>query len=591
MGTPFRHIVRMYLFDSLHTAANGLNASQMGIQVAGQNLNNIGTAGYTRSVLQLATATSRKTEGGHIIGNGVQVSGVMQVIDNFLEERLRNATGDAMASATQQKYFTQLESLLNETTEGDLSSSIQAFFNSIDNVLNHPEDVSYRNMAVEQGGKLAKDINGLAVSVVNMQLDINKQINASVDEINRLLKEIEELNTSITLMETKQGSDAIGLRDQRYTAMTELSNYLGIKSSEDPKTGQLTIYSGSNILLSAGYRAEIKLGFQEEMKEGEVIMSQLCIGKEMTPLDVRGGTIYGLYQSHQGIMGGYLEQLTTFTNQLVSGFNEIYSSGQGLTGYTELASLAETNDANIPVAAAGLDSPIVNGGFYIQVYDTKTKTTNPHYIEIKANDPAPTSPFSLKAEPEATGTTFQNLADSINAIEGLSASINSYGQLEIRAEQGNVEFAFAEDTSGILSALGLNTFFTGIQPGSIGVNQSLVSDPSKFAASQSGVGSDTENGVLLAALAITPNPVLGGETLSSRYNSILSEMMMTAGTMKAVASANTLYQDSLQAQRDSISGVNIDEETLMMMTYQRMFQANSRLVTMIDEMMNMLLMI
>jgi flagellar hook-associated protein 1 FlgK len=142
----------------------------------------------------------------------------------------------------------------------------------------------------------------------------------------------------------------------------------------------------------------------------------------------------------------------------------------------------------------------------------------------------------------------------------------------------------------VLSALGLNTFFTGARAGTIGINQSLVNDPSKFAVSQSGVGADTENGVFLAALAITPNKALEGQTLINRYNGIVSETMMAASTVKAVNTANLLYQESLQAQRDSISGVNIDEETLMMMTYQRMFQANSRLVTVIDQMMTVLLM-
>jgi flagellar hook-associated protein 1 FlgK len=195
----------------------------------------------------------------------------------------------------------------------------------------------------------------------------------------------------------------------------------------------------------------------------------------------------------------------------------------------------------------------------------------------------------LKQPPAPGGTTFQDLADAINAIDGLTATINSHGELEIKAEEGNVEFAFAKDTSGVLSALGMNTFFTGVHAGTLGVNATLLSDPSKFAASQSGVGADTEIGVFLAALAITSNSALGGDTLINRYNGIVSETMMAGATMKAVNAANTMYHQSLQAQRDSISGVNVDEETIQMMIYQRMLQANSRVVTTIDQMMTILL--
>jgi flagellar hook-associated protein 1 FlgK len=570
-------------------ASNALSVSQLGIQVAGQNLNNAGVEGYARSVMQLATDTSRKLGNGTVVGTGVTVSGVVQIVDQYLEERLRASTGEAMSSSVQQNYYSQLENLLNATTSRDLSTTIIDFFNSIDEILNHPEDETYRRMAVEQGVKLADAINSLAQSIVEMQLDINQQIASSADEVNRLLKEIDELNTSITLLETKQGFQATALRDQRYAALSELSQYLSVKTTEDPKTGQLTIYSGSNILLSTGFRAEISIGYQDSSIDGGVIMAQLCIGKEMTPLDVRGGVIQGLYQSHQTILGGYLEQLDTFAEQLITEFNKIYASGQGLTGYTNLTSLARTDDVTVPLGSASLDTPVVNGGFILQIHDTRTGATIDHYIEINVDDPVKHNPFSLKAPQAPTGTTFQDLAKAIHAIDGLTATINAHGELEITADNGNIEFAFAQDTSGVLSALGLNTFFTGVRAGTMGINQTLLEDPSKFAVSQSGVGGDTEIGVSLAALAITPNKALEGQTLIHRYNGIVSDTMMSGGTMKAVNTANLLYQESLQAQRDSISGVNIDEETLIMLTYQRMFQANSRLVTVIDEMMSILL--
>jgi len=579
----------MNLFDSLHLAARALNVSQLGVQVAGQNLNNAGVPGYTRSVLQLSTDTSRKLGNGHVVGTGVQVAGLVQVIDQFLEERLRLAGSDAMASATQQKYFTQLEDLLGATTSRDLSTSIHNFFNAIDNILNHPEDVTYRRMAVEQGIKLANDINSLAGAVVDLQLDINRQIESSADEINRLLREIEDLNTNITLMETRQGFQAVGLRDQRNVALTTLSNFLSIRTTEDLRTGQVTIHSGSNILLTGGFRAEIKVGYKAGRTENCVIMAQLCIGNEMTPLDVRGGSVFGLYQSHQIILGGYLEKLDLFAEQLVTEFNKIFSSGQGLTGFTSLSSIAQTDDPNMPIGVASLDLPVRNGGFVIQVFDTNTGVTIDHYIEIRVDEPAAHNPFSLRTPPAPGGTTFQDLVDAINAIGGLNALINTHGELEIRSEGGNVEFAFAQDTSGVLSALGLNTFFTGVRAGTIGVNSVLMNDPSKFAASQSGVGSDTAIGVALATLAITPNSALGGATLINRYNGIVSETMMAAATMKAITSANMLYHDSLQAQRDSISGVNVDEETMMLMIHQRMFQANSRFMSIVDQMMSMLL--
>jgi flagellar hook-associated protein 1 FlgK len=421
-----------------------------------------------------------------------------------------------------------------------------------------------------------------------MQLDVNKQITGSANEINRLLKEIGELNTNITLIETKQGKQAVGLRDQRLVALTELSNIINIKTTEDQKTGQVSIYCGSDILLTAGFRNEVHVGVKQS-GENDVPMAQLCVGKEMSPLDVRSGSVYGLYESHQTILGGYADKLDSFAEQLVLEFNKIYSSGQGLTGYNPLTSLARTDDANVPIGDVPLDLPVVNGGFILQMYNNKTGVTTDHYIEIKVNKAAQSDPFALKPQPPASGTTFQDLADAVNAVDGLTAAINAHGELEIKSESTNIDFSFSQDTSGVLSALGVNTFFTGVRAGSLGINSAVVNDPGKFAASSGGVAGDTENGVLLAALAVMPNTVLGGESLLGRYDGIVAETMLAAGTMKAVASSDVLYQQSLQAQRDSISGVNVDEETVLMMTYQRMFQANSRLITIIDEMMAALL--
>lgn len=579
----------MLLFDSLHMASTALNASQLGIQVAGQNLSNSQTPGYIREQLVLETGTTRKLGNGQAVGTGVSVSGVVQVIDNFLEERLRTATSDAMSSTTQQSYYTQLEALLNETTDADLSSAIEEFFNSIDNVLNYPENETYRGMAADQGEKLATQINGLYSSIQGMQQTVNQSISLAADEINRLLSEIQELNTSISMVEGGHDSrQALGLRDQRVNALSELSQYINIKTVEDAKSGQITVYCGSDILLTDKYRNEVSVG-SKTSEDGGIPQAILCVGDTKSPLDVRSGAVYGMYRANDSILGDYAQKLDLFAGELISEFNKIYSVGQGTTGYSGITSLARINRPDEALSQSELESPIVNGVLKIQTFDKTTGVTTDHTpIEIKVETPQQGDPFSLRSDPKAGGTTLNDLAESINAIEGISAKVNSFGQLEITADDPSIEFAFAGDTSGVLSALGMNTFFTGNSAGTIGVNQTVLDDPSKFAASLGGVGNDTDNGVRLAALAVNRNGDLGNKSLPDFYNGLVGETMLAAGTMKSVASTDTLYYQSLQTQRDSISGVNIDEETIAMMTYQRMYQANSRFITTVNDILDVL---
>lgn len=576
----------MLLFDSLHMASTSMNASQLGIQVAGQNLSNSQTAGYVREQLVLESGGSRNF-GGVTIGTGVEAVGVRQVIDRFLEERLRTSTSDAVSSATQQKYYTELEALLNETTDNDLSTALSDFFNSIDNILDHPEDVNYREMTVTQGEKLAGDINRLSTSLTEMQLAINQAITQSADEINRLLKEIEELNTSISLIETGTAKEALGLRDQRYDDLMELSKLINIKTVENADTGKVSIYCGSDLLLSDGRRNEVYVGMRKENEES-VSQSILCIRDTKTPLDVRSGGVYGLYEAHTTILGDYAKQLDDFSVTLIEEFNKLYASGQGLTGYTQLTSSAQVNNPDEPLAEAQLDHSIRSGVFSVQVFKDGVLIKDQEIL-VTVNEPAQSDPFSLKPTPEGEGTSLEDIAAAINEIEGLIASVDSHGRLEIKTDNPNIEFSFAGDSSGVLSALGVNTFFTGNSAATIGVHQTVQDDPGKFAASLGGVGHDTDNGVLLAEMSVAKNDALGGKTITGYYDSIVSQTMLAAGTTKSVAASDALYRQSLQTQRDSVSGVNIDEETILMMTYQRMYQANSKYISMINEILETLI--
>jgi flagellar hook-associated protein 1 FlgK len=571
----------MLLFDSLHLASAGMNASQIGLQVSGQNLTNAETPGYVRENLLLETGTSRKLGNGTVIGTGVQVSGVVQVIDRFLEERLRTANSDMSASATQEKFYTELETLLNEITGNDLSTSLSDFFNSIDNILNHPENLSYRQMTAEQGVKLADDIKRIAGTVVEIQRNINTTINDSANEINRLVKKIDELNRNISLLETKDGHEALGLRDERLNALSDLSNLINIKTTENSKTGSVSIYCGSDILLMDGVRNEVFVGARKENSD-DTVLAELCIRDTMTPLDVRSGTVYGLYQAHSKILGGYIEKLNYFTENLIHEFNNVYSSGQGLSGYNSVTSLAAVDQPDQPLSVSSLNFPVGNGVFTILV------NNKPYEIRIEVNESPTADPFSLKPVAEIRGTSLNDIVSAIDGIDDISAAVNMHGQLEIKADDPSVEFSFANDSSGILTALGINTFFTGTNAVTIGINRTVLSDPGKFAASDGGVGQNADNGVQLAAMAVASNAALGGKSVKEYYDGIISETILAGGTMKSIVASNTLYQQSLQTQRDSISGVNINEETILMMTYQRMFQANSRLVSVIDEMLETL---
>src|SRR5207244_647007 len=122
-----------------------------------------------------------------------------------------------------------------------------------------------------------------------------------------------------------------------------------------------------------------------------------------------------------------------------------------------------------------------------------------------------------------------------------------------------ITFAFADDTSGALAALGLNTFFRGSGSTDIGVSQDVRSDPAKFAASAGGVGEDTHNGERLAGLLNAPLDSHEGQSLAALYDNVQIGVAQGAQAAKGAADGFRSFQQTLQSQHLSISGVNIDE--------------------------------
>ncbi|MFI4877060.1 MAG: flagellar basal body rod C-terminal domain-containing protein, partial [Blastopirellula sp. JB062] len=228
-----------------------------------------------------------------------------------------------------------------------------------------------------------------------------------------------------------------------------------------------------------------------------------------------------------------------------------------------------------PLDQAGLSYSPQNGSFRIYTQNSQTGLTNTTDISVKLNG-------------LSDDTSLQDLAAAISEIEGLTASISLDGHFQIESDSPNVEFAFGDDTSGVLAALGIGTFFTGTSASTIGIHQAIKTDPSKFAASKNGIGVDTENAVELAGFLDRPLDSRNGQTLDEVYGQLVGEVTQSASVAKAVAEGYRVFKETLDGQKLGLSGVSLDEEAVNLMTYQRQFQAASRLISVIDELLEVL---
>ncbi len=562
----------MSLYGSIRMAANTLRADQIALQVIGQNIANATTPGYVREEVLLSPAPTQRF-GGLLLGMGVEVQAVVQKIDNFLEDRLRTAVSDRVSAETQEDTYVELEGLLNELTDSDLSTSLNNFFASVAEILNQPESVSIRNLAVLQAETLTYQISRLAGQVRQLRSQLNDRVSAIAGEINNLTEEIQTLNIRIAEMEggDASSSDAVGLRDQRLEALEKLAELVDIRVEEQP-SGGVAVYVGGLFLVSEGIQRPVEAIYGSDRG---LSIADIYLAETGSPLNPSSGELQGLLTARDDILGGFLDELDDFAQTLIFEFNRIYSQGQGLVGYSELVSEAAVDDPTAALDQAGLDFTPVHGSFQVLIYNTETGLwkTSDIFVDLDGiND----------------DTTLEDLAAALNAVDGLAAEVTAVNKLRITSESADQQFAFANDTSGVLAALGLNTFFTGSSAIEIAVNTTVADNPATFAASVSGVGVDTENAVRLAAFLDEPLESKDGVTLAVLYDRLISGATQGSAIARGAADSARVFEDSLRGQKLATSGVNIDEEAIRLIAYQRSFQAAARFIATLTELFGIL---
>ena len=151
-----------------------------------------------------------------------------------------------------------------------------------------------------------------------------------------------------------------------------------------------------------------------------------------------------------------------------------------------------------------------------------------------------------------------------------------------------IQFSFSNDTSGALAALGINTFFRGDSAATIEVRPNIIADPSQLAASINGIGNGADNAIRIAEAFSKPTELLGGRSINSVYDEMIANTTRDINSQKGVTDGLRNFQQTLEAQNLGISGVNLDEEAVKMLLYQRAFQATSKLVSVAADMLDTL---
>lgn len=562
----------MSLLSALQIGQSGLAANQLGIQVTGNNISNSGTAGYTRQTVGLTEANPQQINTQESLGTGVQAGSITRTADEALNASLNDANADQNSASTLSSYLTQVQTTFGTLNSNDLSSQVSSFFNSFSTLANNPTDAGQQNAVVQNGVALTQSMQALRAQLSSIQTNANTQLTTLAQQANSLIQSIAALNGQIA---ASGGSSANTLLDQRDQAISSLSKLVNVNSIPQAN-GQTNVLIGS-IPVVQGSTARAIGTTTGTTGTGTQAVTNLVFTDNNDPITVTSGQIAGLINARDNGITPAISTLDTFAAGLIQTVNSIYSQGQAATGFSSVtATNADKNPgAALNAATTGLSFPATNGTFTISETDQSTGQTTSRQIAVSLNS-------------NGTPTTLSSLASSLSDTN-LSATVDSAGHLSITSTNPNVTFSFSNDSSGVLASLGINTYFTGSNAQNIGVNASLVNTPSLLATGRNNISGSNGNAQAVALGYSANSTLLGGQNLQNYYTNYIGTLAsQTQAATNNSTAASTVYS-ALFSQQQSVSGVNMDEEAINLMTYQRAYQGSANYLNVVNQMMTTLL--
>ncbi len=299
------------------------------------------------------------------------------------------------------------------------------------------------------------------------------------------------------------------------------------------------------------------------------------------PRRLTGGSLAGAFLFRDEELGQFQDTLDAFAKSMVWEVNRIHSQGAGLTNFTSVLGTNAVTDATFALdsRSSGLDysDRLQSGASMMYVYDASGALTASAAITF--------IPGTTCLENGVDG-----IVDQIKAALGGSVTASVVNNRLSIVGTGGATFQFGDDSSGVLAALGVNTFLTGSRASDVAVNDVVGTDLNRINAGHVGADGLVAVGDNLTAKAMTelentdiPFFVAGKTTVNQTLTDYHAALVSKIGSDTAAASYQATYQSALAAQLNeqqlSTSGVNLDEELTNMIKFQHSYQAAAKLVS------------
>jgi flagellar hook-associated protein 1 FlgK len=613
-------------FAGVEIGKRGMVAHNQGLNTVGHNLTNSSTEGYSRQRVEMAAfeplyapELNREETPGQI-GQGAVVERVERVRDMLLESRIDAQTSDEGFWSTRDSYALQLEQIYNEPTDSSTRSHLDRFWDSWQELSAHPEEMAARQAVLSRGQSLLDAVKDRYGRLSGLREQVDQDIRSRVAQVNAYSSQIADLNREIVKSKAL-GDSPNDLLDRRDLLIEKLGSIIDITTDgRDPD--EYMVHTGGRILIQGKQFETFSLG-TDEANDG---MTKVTWGWSGDKAEFRSGSMASLMVLRDGDIKDEIQGLDVFAVNFSDLVNEIHRAGYGLNGKTGQDFFTER--------------PYVNNlaGNYDSDGDGNYDSTR-IYRMTGGNALDPREQVGLEGTmvlPGKAGTvavdyhpadTVADVVDKINRSGAeVSARLDRSGRLELKAlpavQEGNPDFVirsledsgeFLAGYSGLLSASGPAGAYDwgradaalGLRVGGVDfavtpqahpsgwleINPALKSDLTSIATGFGVNGARAESGDGSAALAVASlrnSAVMAGG--SATFDAYFQDAVARAGLRGEQAGQasedQSLIMKQLRDLRESISGVNVDEELSQMIKFQHGYAAAAKFIATVNDMLD-----
>ncbi|MBT9254934.1 flagellar hook-associated protein FlgK [Phycicoccus sp. MAQZ13P-2] len=344
--------------SSLGMGLSALQAAQRGLEIAGQNISNVNTPGYTRQRIDQAAASSTDVPSmfGRIpaIGEGVVVLGTTRIQDQLLEVRAQQTRGAATAATQVANGYSMVESAFGEPGDTGLQAGMAEFWSTWGDLATDPTSSAARTSVLEEGGRLASQFRELAGRLSTQWGGTREALNSSVDRVNRLAQDVGDLNDAIRASKVA-GVNTSELEDRRGQLIGQLGDVVGA-IAQPMEDGTMTLTVGGSVLVSGAHVSSLAVSGPSTGPGGASPVSVVWAASG-TPATVGAGEIGGMLTTLDSTIPTVMSRLDAVAASLASTVNAQQAAGYDATGATGSPFFAGTSAASLrlaPLTAAGV---------------------------------------------------------------------------------------------------------------------------------------------------------------------------------------------------------------------------------------------